>query len=80
MGNIICCIPVDKGGNSLFIKDFRAEGRRCFIKYKSTYNDMPFMEIELFYADNGENFTINGDDGTVLYRFSVLWIKKLMQD
>ena len=77
-GKIICCIPTDNEGNKLFIKDLELNGSRIFVKYKSTYNDLPFNNVELFVADGGENLTINGDDGTVLYRFQSAWIKKLM--
>lgn len=71
---MIVCIPADKT-NKLFLKDFRQEKERLFVKYKSTYNDIPFQETEIYIVD--ENFVITGDDGTVLYRFSPFWIEKL---
>ena len=80
MNNIICCIPADNVGNKLWLKDFREDGKRAFVKYKSTYNDMPFMEVEIFAVDGGNNLVITGDDGTVLYRFSVNWINQLVCD
>lgn len=80
MNNVICCIPADNVGNKLWIKDFREDDKRAFIKYKSTYNDMPFKEVEIFTVDGGNNLVITGDDGTVLYRFSVNWINKLVGD
>ena len=56
MSNVICCIPADNNGNKLWIKDFREDGKRAFVKYKSTYNDMPFMEVEIFAVDGGNNW------------------------
>jgi hypothetical protein len=38
---------------------------------------MPFSEVELFLVDEGRNCVITGDDGTVLWRFSVDWLDKL---
>jgi hypothetical protein len=75
--SVICCIPADNNGNKLWIKDFRVDGKKSFLKYKSTYNDMPFMEVEVYLVDGGKNYVITGDDGTVLYRFSEYWIDKL---
>jgi hypothetical protein len=80
MNNVICCIPADNVGNKLWIKDARADKERLFLKYKSTYNQMPFMEVEVFAVDGGENLAITGDDGTILYRFSSAWINKLLDD
>ena len=77
MNNTILCIPADKSGNKLFIKDLREEKGRVFAKYKSTYNDVPFQETELFGADSGINCIITGDDGTVLWRFSIQLLEKL---
>ena len=74
----ICCIPADNNGNKLWIKDFREDRERAFVKYRSTYNDIPFMEVEVFVTDGGKNLVITGDDGTVLFRFSVSWINKLI--
>ena len=81
MGHI-AMIPADGKGNKLFIKDFRedeAKGK-YYAKYKSTFNDVPFMEVELNLADEGRNVTINGDDGTVLYRFSTSYIARIIKD
>lgn len=77
LGNVfmkIAMIPVDNNGNILWLKELRTENSRAFIKYKSTYNDMPFAETEIFAVDGGKNFVITGDDGTILYRFSANWL------
>ena len=74
--NIICCIPADNNGNKLWIKDFTENEGRFFIKYKSTYNDIPFIKTEIYLVDEGKNFAITGTDGTVLWRFSINWISK----
>ena len=77
----IAMIPADNNGNKLFIKDFRVDDKgRAFIKYKSTFNDVPFMEVDLDIIDEGKVATINGDDGTVLYRFSTHFIAQIMQE
>ena len=73
----ICAIPADKTGGKLWILDLREEGLKTFVKYKSTYNDMPFMETELASVDDGNNLAIFGGDGTVLFRFDAHWIDKL---
>ena len=79
MNNAILAIPIDALGNLLWVKDYKQdEKRRHFVKYKSTYNAMPFMETKLMVVDMGQNIAICGDDGTVLYRFSVEWINKLI--
>ena len=70
----IACIPADQIGNKLYIKDLRIDKDKVFVKYKSTYNQVPFMEVELNIIDEGKCATINGDDGTVLYRFSTGWL------
>ena len=76
--SVIAMIPADNQGNKVFIKDLRVdEKQRIFIKYKSTYNDMPFMEVELHVVDNNQNCAICGDDGTILYRFSTKWLSSL---
>lgn len=78
MSNVVM-IPADSNGNKLFLKELRIDEKyRLFVKYKSTFNDMPFFEVELYSVDSGQNFAICGDDGTVLYRFSELWIQKLI--
>lgn len=74
MGETILCIPADGQGNKLWIKDFREENGRFFAQYRSTYNDMPFFETELFLADENKNFTICADNGTAMFRFSIQWI------
>lgn len=81
MGVEILMIPADTIGNILWLKDYRQDEKlRHFVKYKSTYNDMPFIEVELSIIDMGQyqDAAIRGDDGTVLYRFNVEWIKKLI--
>ena len=75
--NTILAIPADKKGNKLFIKDLTVKNDILSCKYRSTYNDMPFMETDLYIIDNGQNLAICGTDGTVLFRFSVKWLDKL---
>ena len=37
-------IPADSNGNKLFLKNVRIDEKgRLFVKYKSTFNDMPFF-------------------------------------
>lgn len=79
-GQLIVCIPADRMGNKLWLKDLRFKGDRVFVKYKSTYNGMGFMETEIYQTDGGHNFVITGDDGTLLYRFSSQWIDKLFDE
>lgn len=73
----IGCIKADDFGNKLYLKEPRREGNKIFVKYRSTYNDIPFQEVELYPADGGRNFIITGDDGTVLWIFNVGWIDKI---
>lgn len=75
MNTTILSIPADNTGNKLFLKDLRKDDKRLFVKYRSTFNDIPFLEVELFYVDG--NYVITGDDGTVLWRFSEQWLDKL---
>ena len=76
----IVAIPADNRGNLLFLKDFRKdEHGKMYIKYRSTYNDMPFTETEIWLVDNNQNFAIMGGDGTVIWRFSVGWIGKITE-
>jgi len=76
MNTAILCIPADDEGNKLFIKDLREDNKKLFVKYKSTFNDIPFSETELFHVD--DNYVITGSDGTVLWRFSKEWLEKLI--
>lgn len=76
MSNILM-IPADTNGNKLFIGNFHTMGNKMFCSYKSTYNDMPFQETELFFADNNENVVICGSDGTVLWRFPYNLLKRI---
>ena len=78
MGNTICCVPADSNGNKLWLKDFKKEGKKLFIKYRSTFNDIPFRETEIYLVDNDQNLVISGDDGTVIFRFSVNWINQFV--
>ena len=72
-------IPADKQGGFIYIKDFRIdEEKRMFVQYRSTYNDIPFMETQIHIVDEGQNAVICGDDGTVIWRFSVGWIQNIM--
>ncbi len=70
----IICIPADNVGNKLWLKELRKKNNRMYIKYRSTYNDMPFIETEIYQVDDGNNFAITSDNGTILYRFSVNWL------
>lgn len=68
-------------GESLFIKDFREEeDGRCFLKYKTTANDIPFTETQVQSVDGGQNIAIIGDDGTILYRFHVSLLAKILPE
>jgi hypothetical protein len=80
MGNKIAFIPADNRGNILFIKDFEQVGNRFFVKYRSTYNDIPFVRTEIYLADGNQNFVITGTDGTVLFRFSAFWIAERLME
>jgi hypothetical protein len=80
MNKIICCIPADNIGNKLWIKDLMEQDKKVFVKYRSTYNDFPFIETEIFMVDGGKNMVITGDDGTILFRFSVNWLNKLIDN
>jgi len=71
---IVVCIPADNLGNKLFLKDIRRVDDKLFIKYRSTYNDIPFTETEIFIVDNGKNCAITGEDGTIIWRFSTKWL------
>jgi hypothetical protein len=72
----ILAIPADSEGGKLFIKDLRRDGERLFVKYRSTFNTIPFVETEIF-NDKNKNVVIIGDDETVLWRFSINWLTKL---
>ena len=76
-GNEIIMIPADNFGNKLYLKDLREGNNRKWLKYKSTYNNIPFIETEIYPADGGKNCVITGEDGTVLWRFSVQLLNKL---
>lgn len=80
MGYMIACIPADNEGNKLWLKEPRIDGKRIFVKYRSTHNDIPFMETELFMIDAGSNLGILADDGTILWRFSPIWIDRMMDN
>ena len=77
MGITIACIPADKVGNKLYLKELRQNGNRLFIKYRSTYNNISFTEVEIYPADGGKHCVITGDDGTVLWRFPATWLERL---
>jgi len=79
MGKLIVGVPADTEGGKLFLTDLRSEDNRLFIRYGSTYNKVGFQETEIFTSDNGENYVITGDDGTVLWRFNRFWIDKLKE-
>lgn len=69
--NKIQALPLNKQGDLLFLKDFREENGRYFIKYRAMINQIPFKEEELYLVDNGQNFAITGDNAKVIYRFNV---------
>lgn len=74
----VAMIPADNQGNFLYIKDVRIDEKGIvWGKYKSTYNDIPFRETILTPTDMGQTFSICGDDGTVIFRFSAQWIEKI---
>jgi hypothetical protein len=76
MSNIVC-VPADESGNKLFLKELVIKEKHVYVKYRSTYNDIPFQETELFNDILG-NYTICGEDGTVLWRINKLFINKLL--
>ena len=67
----IQALPLDSNGTLLFLKEFREENGKFYIKYRAMHNEIPFQEDELFLVDGGKNFVITGDNGKVLYRFNV---------
>lgn len=73
----ILSIPADKDGNKLFIKNYSVMNDRMFCSYKSTYNDMPFQQTELFFVDDNKNVAICGTDGTILWRFNYKLLKSI---
>ena len=78
MSTIIAIKASDR--DTLYIKDIIIKDNRVFCKYKSTYNTVPFTETELFLVDNGTNLVITGTNGAVLFRFSVKWLSKVLDD
>ena len=70
-------IPADRDGNKLFLKEPREENNRLYVKYRSSYNDIPFVESEVFLTDGGKNGIITGEDGTVLWRFPIALMSKI---
>lgn len=72
----IVAIPADNKGNKLYIKELRTERDRLFLKYRSTFNDIPFVETEIF-GDGKKNIVIVGDNGAVIWRFAESWLSKL---
>ena len=76
----ICCIPADRQGNKLWLKELRLDKGRLFVKYKSTYNNTPFTETELFTDESGQNLVITGSDGTALFRFPTAWINNFLEE
>lgn len=67
----IQAVPLDNKGNLLFLKEFREENGKYFIKYRAMINEIPFRETELYLVDNGQNFAITGSNAKVIYRFNV---------
>jgi hypothetical protein len=77
MGIKIACIQADAEGGKLWLKEFRIEKDRFFVKYRSTYNDIPFLETEIYILSDKQTVVITGDDGTILYRFHINWLNGL---
>jgi len=75
--SVVVMIPADAMGNKLYLKDFKEENTRMFLEYKSSFNDIPFRESEIFYADGGKSCVITGEDGTVIWRFPIHILNKL---
>lgn len=78
MGKLIKSIRINQEGDLLFIREFREENGRYFIKYRSMVNDIPFQEIELFVEDI--EFVIVGGNGKVLYRFMIEALEGLINE
>ena len=68
---IIQSIPINREGDLLFLKEFREDNGRFFIKFKSMMNEIPFKEEELFLVDENQNFVILGGNGKPVFRFPV---------
>lgn len=75
MAERIVFIPADNMGAKLILKELRIEAPDVYVQYRSTYNDIPFTEIQIYPV--GDNFVITGDDGTILYTFSKEWLSYL---
>lgn len=75
--NTIACIPADQEGNKLWVKDFKVNSEGATVVYKTTYNDMPWQETPIYVTEDGKGVVITGDDGTVLYTFSVSWLEMI---
>lgn len=71
MDRIIQAVPLDSKGNLLFLKEFREENGKFYIKYRAMINDIPFQETELYLIDGGQNFAITGSNAKILYRFNI---------
>lgn len=76
----IACIPADKEGNKLWLRDLVVGEDGLFVQYKTTYNDMPWQKCPLFLLEDEKTLAITGDDGTILYSFSIEWIGALKSD
>lgn len=77
MSNTVLSIRASDKGDVLYLKDIRQDKGITYIKYKSTFNDMPFVESEIVSVDGGVNAAILGSDGTILFRFDINWLNKL---
>ena len=74
----IAMIPASDDGHKLFLKELRQdEKNRLFVKYKSTFNNIPFMETQIYPVDGGNNYAICGDDGTVIWRFNKQYLENI---
>ena len=75
--SVLAFIPANDIGDKLLIKDLREDNNKLYVKYRSTFNDMPFVETEIYIVDKGKNCIITGEDGTALWRFSINWLHKI---
>lgn len=73
---IIYFIPADQLGGELILKNYRKEGDKHFIEYKTIHDNLPFREIEIFLIEEEGIFAIIRDDGRILHAFSKLWISE----
>ena len=73
-------IPINREGDLLFLKEFREDNGRFFIKMKSMLNQIPFKEEELFLTDENQNFVVLGGNGKPVFRFPIQYALNTMKD